>query len=168
LTALFYGLLSRLRGWLLLGDLAQPVRPPCLDYLLDRVSIETWVPCSSNWHLGRKAARIDAEINERVNDGSADERGDDNYQHFQAEGTHIGSLPKRGYRSKAAIPRKHARAGERCGGAHESFPAQAARCLLPPDAQRPHHAPCVRSRMEPNPQRLPLMRDARCAIGAML
>jgi hypothetical protein len=34
--------------------------------------------------------------------------------------------------------------------------------------QRPHHAPCVRSRMEPNPQRLPLMRDARCAIGAML
>jgi hypothetical protein len=34
------------------------------------------------WHLGRKAAGVDAEINERVNDGSADERGDDDYQRF--------------------------------------------------------------------------------------
>jgi hypothetical protein len=47
-------------------------------------------------HLSRKAARIDAEIDERVNDGSADERGDDNYQHFQAEGTHTGSPLKKG------------------------------------------------------------------------
>jgi hypothetical protein len=31
-----------------------------------------------------------------VNDGSADERDDYNYQHFQAEGTHTGSLPKAG------------------------------------------------------------------------
>jgi hypothetical protein len=59
----------------------------------------------SSRHLSRKAARIDAEIDERVNDGSADERGDDNYQYFQAEGTHTGSPhPKGGYRSKAAIP----------------------------------------------------------------
>jgi hypothetical protein len=49
-----------------------------------------------NWHLRRKAARVDAEIDERVNDGSADERGDDDYQHFRADGTHTGNLPKRG------------------------------------------------------------------------
>jgi hypothetical protein len=48
-----------------------------------------------------------------VNDESADERGDNGKQHFRAEGTHTGNLPKLGYRSKAAIPRKqtHAEAG---------------------------------------------------------
>jgi hypothetical protein len=37
---------------------------------------------SSHWHLGRKAAGIDAEINEWVDDDSADERADDDY-HFK-------------------------------------------------------------------------------------
>ena len=49
----------------------------------------------SSRHLSRKDARIDAEIDERVNDGSTDERGDDNYQHFQAEGAHTGSPPSK-------------------------------------------------------------------------
>jgi hypothetical protein len=83
----------------------------------------------SSRHLSRKAARIDAEIDERVNDGSADERGDDNYQHFQAEGTHTGSPPsKRRYRSKAAIPRKHARGAARWPR-RSLFPVMAANVL---------------------------------------
>jgi hypothetical protein len=61
---------------------------------------------SPNWHLRRKAARIDAEINERVNDGSADERGDDNYQHFQAEGTHTGGPLQRGLSIKSGDSKK--------------------------------------------------------------
>jgi hypothetical protein len=44
------------------------------------------------WHLGRKAAGVDAEINERVHDDSADERGGEDHQHFQAEATHTGIL----------------------------------------------------------------------------
>jgi hypothetical protein len=56
--------------------------------------------------LGRKAARIDAEIDERVNDDSADERGDYDYQHFQTEGTHTGSLPKAGLSIKSGDSKK--------------------------------------------------------------
>lgn len=86
----------------------------------------------SSRHLSRKAARIDAKIDERVNDGSADERGDDNYQHFQAEGTHTGSPPsKRRYRSKAAIPRKHA-AAQRGGRAGRYFRSWLPMCWAAP------------------------------------
>jgi hypothetical protein len=35
-------------------------------------------------------------MDERVNNDSADERADDNYQHFQAECTHTGSPLKKG------------------------------------------------------------------------
>jgi hypothetical protein len=46
------------------------------------ISIPRAVLSSSHWHLGRKAAGIDAEINEWVDDDSADERADDDY-HFK-------------------------------------------------------------------------------------
>src|ERR1700722_19085508 len=90
----------------------------------------------SSRHLSRKAARIDAKIDERVIDGSAGERGDANYQHFQAEGTLTGSPPQKGrYRSKAAIPRKHTRGAARWPR-RSLFPVMAAK--VPAAAGRTH------------------------------
>jgi hypothetical protein len=96
----------------------------------------------SSRHLSRKAARIDAKIDERVNDGSTDERGDDNYQHFQAEGAHTGSPPSKreglsikSCDSKKTRPRRRAKATSmrlfgpgcptragRCGNAYTAAP----------------------------------------------
>jgi hypothetical protein len=61
----------------------------------------------SFWHLRRKAAWIDAEIDERVNGNSADERGDYDYQHFQTDGTHTGSVPKAGLSIKSGDSKKN-------------------------------------------------------------
>ena len=65
------------------------------------------------WHLRRKAARIDAEIDERVDDDGADERDDDDDQHLQTECAHIGSLPNAGLWIKSGDSKKHARAAAR-------------------------------------------------------
>jgi hypothetical protein len=101
----------------------------------------TWSGWFSSRHLSRKAARIDAEIDERVNDGGADERRDYDYQHFQTEGTHTGSLPKAGLPIKSGDSRK-TRPGRRAvAGTHESIPARPPRRLLPPDASTA--APCA-------------------------
>src|ERR1700729_1444030 len=82
----------------------------------------------SSRHLSRKAARIDAKIDERVIDGSADERGDDNYQHFQAEGTRTGSPPQKG-RFQENPP-----AAQRGGRAGRYFRSWPPRCRPPRDA----------------------------------
>jgi hypothetical protein len=44
-------------------------------------------------HLRRKGPGVDAEVNERVHDNSANEHGGEDHQHLQAEATHTGILP---------------------------------------------------------------------------
>jgi hypothetical protein len=108
----------------------------------------------SSRHLSRKDARIDAEIDERVNDGSADERGDDYYQHFQTEGTHTGSPPfkegvigqrRRFQENTPAALRGHRAALVVISGRAAMVPATAGRI------QRTSSAPCVPVLSKPNP-----------------
>jgi hypothetical protein len=67
------------------------------------------VGVSSNGHLGRKTAGVDAEVNERVDDDSTNERGGHDYYNFQTKRTHALSPSLRGLSIKSGDSKKTSR-----------------------------------------------------------